>query len=359
MQIRANKTRTTLLMLCHNEVVSYLKSNPSFKINSQTPNQHLQSFNTFHITFDNPITTSMCSKDNTKTTIRRGISKDFAYIVKELNESACEKDELDTYINDLQGRKVLFSKHKLQSCEQMRRDECVLMNRKDEIHYVMKNAIVMLKRMANNFKKKKICNEMSIESPQYRKSISSITSNESSTSLPKKRQYSNKPYTPKYKHKTANISPLCFGNKNTNNISHNDSKENSFNDTVKVKRSFHKKKTFNSKVKCSSEFKIDLIEQSTDTGSTPYKESIVNGKGSISGNIPLYMKCNMLDVPLCQYSPDKKMNVFRENSDLSKKQYKKSKTNVMKLLKQGKKSKFIDQLIALYPSKSNDSSISD
>ena len=59
------------------------------------------------------------------------------------------------------------------------------------------------------------------------------------------------------------------------------------------------------------------------------------------------------------HSPNKKLNMFRENNDVNKKQFKKSKTNVEKRLKEAKENKIMDHLIALCPKKINDSSESD
>ena len=116
MKSQANKTRTALLMVINNEVVSYLKSKTSIKINGQSPTEQLQSYGKYEIIITNPIITGLGSKDNKKTTVRRGISNNFNDIIKEFSdETSNVKEELDSYINNIDKRKILFSKNKLQS----------------------------------------------------------------------------------------------------------------------------------------------------------------------------------------------------------------------------------------------------
>lgn len=407
MKSQANKTRTTLLMVINNEVVSYLKSKTTIKINGQSPTEQLQSFGKYEIIITNPIITSLGSKDNKKTTVRRGISNNFNDIIKEFSdETSNVKDELDSYINNINKRKILFSKNKLKNqlnCKSPNRniyniqhqhsnmsnddnlninnnvntiENNIPLTKKELLHNTMKQAMVTLKTITNNIKniryrhneKKQSLKvkEQLNESPDPQKSTSSITSNESSTSLKKQRNKNNIPHTPKSKHKNASISPSLFTSQHSTTkasiINQKNIKANSSTEISQLKQSFHKKNTYNAKAKGNSEFKIDLIQSASDLFEDDDDDDDDDDQGNKIVKAPIYafaQKETISDMNVFCYSPNKKLNMFRENTDVNKKQFKKSKTNVEKRLKEAKKNKLMDHLIALCPKKINDNSESD
>ena len=315
------------------------------------------------------------------------------------------KDELDSYINNINKRKILFSKNKLKNqlnCKSPNRniyniqhqhsnmsnddnlninnnvnniENNIPLTKKELLHNTMKQAMVTLKTITNNIKNIRYRNnekkqslkvkEQLNESPDPQKSTSSITSNESSTSLKKQRNKNNIPHTPKSKHKNASISPSLFTSQHSTTkasiINQKNIKANSSTEISQLKQSFHKKNTYNARAKGNSEFKIDLIQSASDLFGDDDNDDDDDQENKIV-KAPIYafaQKETISDMNVFCHSPNKKLNMFRENNDVNKKQFKKSKTNVEKRLKEAKKLKIIDHLIALCPKKVNDSSESD
>ena len=387
MKSKANQTRTILLKSTHNEIVKYLKTHNTCKINGQTPHQRFELFDKYEIQIDNPIITGIGIKHKSKMLLRKGISNNnFNELISKLPDgpSSNGKEELDTYINKLDERKILFSKKKLHnsddntvidssntfhstnndsnnkdivfSFKDIKRDFTITCNQDNKQHQLAKKGMLVLKRIVTSIKNTHMKNKdkrrsnklvkVFIESPDHSKNTSSFSSTECSKSLSQKNENINM---------NSCISPLKLAVvQNSNNIN------NAYSSFAldKIKRTYKKKNTFMLKTKIQSDFKIDLIRFDNEQGVNHIEqEGIFLTKTNQTKPICVFGTNNDISEEiLIQISQDGKRNTSRASSEHKQKVFKKSKTNIVKKSYFLKQSKLMEHLSNLYLNQINDSS---
>lgn len=374
MKSKANKTRTILLKLTHNEIAKYLKTHNTSKINGQTPHQRLELFDKYEIQINNPIITGTSTKHNSRILLRRGSSNNTFNneLISKLPDgpSSNGKEEIYTYINKLDERKILFSKKKLHnndvntfidsdnifhstendsnsndiklSFKNIKTDFTKTFEQNNKQHQLAKKGMIVLKKIITNIKNIHIKNKdkrrsnklikVCIESPDHSKNTSSFSSTECSKSLSQRNDIN------------TSISPVKLTSiQNSNNINSTQSSM----ELAKITRTYKKKNTVILKPKFQSSFKIDLIRFDN--------EQRING---IEQDEMFFTKknttkqiCKITDTSeeiLIQINPNIKRNTFRANSENRQNFFKKSKTSITKKSHFSKQSKLIEHLGNFY-----------
>lgn len=108
-RIIANKTRSTLLTIISKESTAYIRNKCRMKINSKTTQEILSQFEIYEVKIDHSVITGIASRStHTLNTFKQ------MNLTSRFDEDSLEvTSELNHYINQIQERKVLFSKKKL------------------------------------------------------------------------------------------------------------------------------------------------------------------------------------------------------------------------------------------------------
>ena len=108
-RINANKTRSTLLTIISKESNTYIRNKCRMKINSKTTQEILSQFEIYEVKIDHSVITGIASRStHTLNTFKQ------MNLTSRFDDDSLEvTSELNHYINQIQERKVLFSKKKL------------------------------------------------------------------------------------------------------------------------------------------------------------------------------------------------------------------------------------------------------
>lgn len=178
----ANKTRTKLLTIINKESTLYLKTRSSMKINSKTSEEILSQFDNYEITINHCVITGIPSRSTHTKKVKRMNS-----LRPTMEEDIDEQytSEMNHYIDEIDDRKVLFSKNKLKKyssnspCPRVTQHK----KRRKRNNYgiqhqnikKIKNAMMYLRKMAKKIKnitdqkihpKKRSMNKTPLNSPK-------------------------------------------------------------------------------------------------------------------------------------------------------------------------------------------------
>lgn len=106
----ANRFRSKLLTIINKESTFYLKAHSSMKINSKTSEEMLSKFDNYEITINHCVITGIPSRSTHTKKVKRMNS-----LRPTMEEDVDEQNisEMNHYIDEIDDRKVLFSKNKL------------------------------------------------------------------------------------------------------------------------------------------------------------------------------------------------------------------------------------------------------
>ena len=154
---KANQVRTTLLTYINKESNSYLRNKCTMKINSRTSQEILSQFETYEVQITHSVITCTSSRSTVK--INKMISRKNSTKIEDGNVSdeipLCP--EINLYINEIEQRKVLFSKKKLKHLPSLKEikvkaNQPNYDNKKEHSQKLIKKAMLFLHKIAHKIK---------------------------------------------------------------------------------------------------------------------------------------------------------------------------------------------------------------
>ena len=153
---KANKARTTLLTYINKESNSYLRNKCTMKINSRTSQEILSQFETYEVQITHSVITCTSSRKINKMISRKNSTK-----IEDgnVNDEIPICPEINLYINEIEQRKVLFSKKKLKHLPSLKEKEIKVKankpsydNKKEHSQKLIKKAMLFLHKIAHKIK---------------------------------------------------------------------------------------------------------------------------------------------------------------------------------------------------------------
>ena len=170
-QKKANKARTNLLTFISKESFLYLRNNCSMKINSKTTEEILSQFESFEVQINHSPVTGITTRSThaiSSFTQRTSITS-LKFDEDNISDEITICSELSNYVDEMDNRKVLFSKNKLKRHYNMsgassgKKEKQIKIkdnynNKKSNID-VIKNGMLTLRRILNRIKLTKVKKE--------------------------------------------------------------------------------------------------------------------------------------------------------------------------------------------------------